>query len=61
MLSNHDQGNVSKASKTVSIFVQDLRNLIKADDPLLAEMGIEILKVAVQIEQTIKRIECISK
>ena len=39
------------------LLVQDLRELIKCDNPLLGELAIEILQQAVQIEQRLKRIE----
>jgi hypothetical protein len=40
--------------------VQDLHELVKATNPLLAEMAIEILEQAVQIERCLRRIELIT-
>jgi len=57
MLNASDQENVVKSSQTANLLVQDLLELVKATNPLLAEMAIEILEQAVQIERRLKRIE----
>ena len=57
MLNPADHENLVKSSQTANLLVQDLRELIKCDNPLLGELAIEILQQAVQIEQRLKRIE----
>ena len=49
-----------KSSQTANLLVQDLRDLVKAANPLLAEIVIEILQQAVQIEQRLNRIDSIT-
>jgi len=61
MLNAYDQENVVKTSQSANLLVQNLRNLVKSQNPLLGEIAIEILQQAVQLEQKIKRIESISK
>ena len=56
-MNTHDQKNVVKASQTATLLTQDLRNLVKSDNPLLADIGFEILEQAAHIEQRLKRIE----
>lgn len=59
--SAYDQENVAKASQTANLLAQDLRNLLKPENPLLAEIALETLQHAVQIEQGLKRIESITR
>ncbi len=61
MLNAYDQENVVKTSQSANLLVQNLRDLVKSQNPLLGEIAIEILLQAVQLEQKIKRIESISK
>ncbi|WP_124949382.1 hypothetical protein [Sulfuriferula thiophila] len=61
MLNTNDQENVLKSSQTANLLVQNLRDLVKSGNPLLAEMAFEILQQAVQIEQRLKRIESITR
>ena len=51
MLNANDKENLVKSSQTANLLVQDLRDLVKSANPLLAEIVIEILQQAVQIEQ----------
>lgn len=60
MLNANDKENLVKSSQTANLLVQDLRDLVKADNPLLAEIAIEILQQAVQIEQRLNRIDSIT-
>lgn len=60
MLNANDKENLAKSSQTANLLVQDLRDLVKAADPLLAEIAIEILQQAVQIEQRLNRIDSIT-
>ena len=57
MLNANDKENLVKSSQTAKLLVQDLRDLVKAANPLLAEISIEILQQAVQIEQRLNRID----
>lgn len=52
--------NLVKSSQTANLLVQDLRDLVKSANPLLAEIVIEILQQAVQIEQRLNRIDSIT-
>ncbi len=61
MLNAYDQGNLVKFSKTASLLVQDLRDLVKSANPLLAEITFEILQQTLQIEQRLKRLETITR
>jgi hypothetical protein len=61
MLNAYDQETVVKASQTANLLVQGLRNLVKSQNPLLAEIAIEILQQVVQLEQKMKRMESISE
>lgn len=60
MLNSSDKENLVKSSQTANLLVQDLRDLVKAANPLLAEIAIEILQQAVQIEQRLNRIDSIT-
>lgn len=61
MLNAYDQGNLVKSSQTASLLVQDLRDLVKSANPLLAEITFEILQQTLQIEQRLKRLETITR
>jgi hypothetical protein len=56
-----DQENLAKASHNVNFLVQDLSSLVNSTNPLLADIAIEILQQAVQIEKRLLRIEFITK
>ncbi|MBP6189819.1 MAG: hypothetical protein KA440_12790 [Azonexus sp.] len=60
MLNANDKENLVKSSQTANLLVQDLRDLVKAANPLLAEIAMEILQQAVQIEQRLNRIDSIT-
>lgn len=60
MLNANDKENLLKSSQTANLLVQDLRDLVKSANPLLAEIVIEILQQAVQIEQRLNRIDSIT-
>lgn len=61
MVSNTDIENVTKASQAASLLVNDLRIIVNAKNPLLAELGVDMLKTAVELEQKLKRIALISQ
>lgn len=60
MLNASDKETLVKSSQTANLLVQDLRDLVKAANPLLAEIAIEILQQAVQVEQRLNRIDSIT-
>lgn len=60
MLNPNDKETLVKSSQTANLLVQDLRDLVKAANPLLAEIAIEILQQAVQVEQRLNRIDSIT-
>ena len=60
MLNANDKENLVKSSQTANLLVQDLRDLVKSANPLLAEIVSEILQQAVQIEQRLNRIDSIT-
>lgn len=60
MLNTNDSENLAKSSQTANLLVQDLRDLVKSTNPLLAEIAIEILQQASQIEQRLNRIKSIT-
>ena len=60
MLNANHKENLVKSSQTANLLVQDLRDLVKAANPLLAEIAMEILQQAVQIEQRLNRIDSIT-
>ncbi len=61
MLNANDKENLVKSSQTANLLVQDLRDLVKAANPLLAEIALELLQQAVQIEQQLNLIESITR
>jgi len=61
MLNDNDQERVAKSAQTANLLVQDLREMMKADDPLLADIALEILQQAVQVENRLKRIESLAR
>ena len=46
MLNANDKETLVKSSQTANLLVQDLRDQVKAANPLLAEIAIEILQQA---------------
>ena len=61
MLNASDQENLIKASHSANLFVQDLRQLVKVDNPLLAELAMEVLQQAVLHEQKLNRLVSVTK
>ena len=56
MLNQVDQEKLFKASQSANLFVQDLRVLTQAENPLLGDIAIEMLKQAISVEQQLKRL-----
>lgn len=59
IMNGQDREKLVKASQTAKQLVQDLSALLNSDNPLLADIIMDILEHAVQIELRIKRIESI--
>ena len=51
MFSDNDKRNVEMTSQAASLLVQNIQGLVKSNNPLLAEIALEILQQAVLIEQ----------
>ncbi len=60
MLNASDKRNVVKTCQASSLLVQDLQGLVQSSNPLLADVALEILQQALQIELRLKRIESIA-
>lgn len=60
MLTSTDRENVTKAAQCAALVVGDVRAITQSNDPLLAEIGLEVLKAAVDLEQRLKRLETIT-
>lgn len=61
MLNSSDQENLIKSSQGANLFVQDLRQLVNSDNPLLTELAIEVLQQAVLLEQKLSRLVSVTK
>lgn len=61
MLNAVDQERLIKASHTAKFLVQDLQELVKSANPLLADIALEILQQAVQFEQRLARVESVTR
>jgi hypothetical protein len=60
MLNVSDRRNVEKTSQTANLLVQDLQGFVKFD-LLLADIALEVLQQAAQIEQRLNRLETITR
>jgi len=61
MLNAKDYENVVKSGQTANILVQDLRELVSSDDPLLSDIALELVEQAAKIEQRLKRIGSVTR
>lgn len=57
MLTAQDRERLVKANQGANLLIQDLQELVKAGDPLLADIALELLAPAVQLAQRLSRIE----
>ena len=60
MLNVSDRRNVEKTSQTANLLVQDLQGFVKFD-LLLADIALDVLQQAAQIEQRLNRLETITR
>jgi hypothetical protein len=56
MLTEQEKRNLDKAQLSASQLVEDLRQLMKTDNDLLFELGMDMVNVAVEIEKKLKRL-----
>ncbi|MNZ29415.1 hypothetical protein D3C78_466630 [compost metagenome] len=56
MTSEIDAENIAKSSQRSSLLVEDLGALARSSNPLLAELSVDMLKTAVELEQRLRRI-----
>lgn len=56
MLTDQEKRNLDKAQLSASQLVEDLRQLMKTDNDLLFELGIDMVNVAVELEKKLKRL-----
>jgi hypothetical protein len=61
MFSDNDKRNVEMTSQAASLLVQNIQGLVKSNNPLLAEIALEILQQAVLIEQRLQRVNVITR
>lgn len=56
MLTEQEKRNLDKAQLSASQLVEDLRQLMKTDNDLLFELGMDMVNVAVELEKKLKRL-----
>jgi len=61
MLDKRDPENLVKAAQTAELLLQDLRELVKSENPLVADIALEMLESATAIEKRLKRISSVSR
>jgi hypothetical protein len=61
MLTEQDKERLAKASQGANLLVADLRDLVTASNPLLADIALELLSQAVQLEHRLSRIAACTK
>lgn len=60
LISEKDRETLTKAGHDAGFLVEDLRALVNADNPLLAELGLDLLSVAANLRQRLERLAVIS-
>lgn len=60
MLTATERENVTKEAQCAALLVGDVRAITQSSNPLLAEIGLETLKAAADLEQRLKRLETIT-
>ena len=54
-----DRENVSRACRTAGFLVRDLQQIAESADALLADVALDLIEQAAQVERRINRIEAI--
>jgi hypothetical protein len=60
MLSEIERENVVKAAQGAALLVSDVKAVAASSNPLLAELGLDVLKTVTELEQRLKRLEAIT-
>ena len=60
MLSEIERENVVKAAHCAALLVSDVKAVAASSNPLLAELGLDVLKAVTELEQRLKRLEAIT-
>jgi hypothetical protein len=60
MLTATDRENVTKAAQCAAFLLTDVKSIAQSSNPLLAELGLEVLKAAVDLEQRLARLATIT-
>lgn len=60
MLTATERENVIKAAQCAALLVSDVKALTQSTNPLLNEIGLDVLKTAAELEQRLKRLELIT-
>ncbi len=56
MLTDQEKRNLDKAQLSASQLVEDLRALMKTENDLLFELGMDMTTIAVELEKKLKRL-----
>lgn len=56
MLTEQEKRNLDKAQLSASQLVEDLRALMKTENDLLFELGMDMTTIAVELEKKLKRL-----
>ncbi len=56
MLTDQEKRNLDKAQLSASQLVEDLRTLMKTENDLLFELGMDMTTIAVELEKKLKRL-----
>lgn len=61
MFSDNDKRNTEMTCQAANLLVQNIQGLVKSTNPLLAEIALELLQQALQIEQRLQRVNVITR
>ena len=61
MLKPRDKENLEKAQQAVDLAQQAIKDIIKAEDPLLAELGLEMMEHISKLNQKLQRLLVLTK
>ena len=56
MLTDQEKRNLDKAQLSASQLIEDLRALMKTENDLLFELGMDMTTIAVELEKKLKRL-----
>ena len=61
MLNAKDREKLVKSLQTVSLFQQDVLDLSRADNPLLADIGYGLLEEVATLQQRLERLNVVTR